>query len=505
MISPEQALIQVHYHNGSGGVSRVMQEYHSAFKRLTSKGHSYLFCSKKASFDDIDIIDADCDYAVYDSIESFENSRNILREKMLGLLDTLKHKPIVIICHNLSLGKNAALSAALADIAAMYKGWGQIRFFWLIHDLIEEGRMNLLAQVNKLNEMGIDIWGHLYPRSGFTYVTLNLRDKNLFEKCGVSAELMPNYIPPPRAVENEIVSGMAGFIREEILVSADISENSQLFFYPVRVISRKNVIEAVILTVLKHNGILILGRNGNNPKDTGFSEKLREICEENRLPVIFDIEAHVRKAGFILEDVFAACCWACDWCISTSVAEGFGYGLYEPWAYSRPVLGRAPENFIPSGEISLDHLYRHFFVPAEWIAGEYIRSRYFSHLSRLSISDSRGIGADIEKVISSDKIDFGLLDHSQQFMVLNRLLSDRSDLKAVESPLHGQMKHLSRQVISENRQRVENFYTRGFDGRFENCYFAHRETASDHPFDSSILRNFFMKPGTSRLLLVAHY
>ena len=31
-----------------------------------------------------------------------------------------------------------------------------------------------------------------------------------------------------------------------------------------------------------------------------------------------------------------------DACISTSVLEGFGYGLREPWLYGRAVLGRLP-------------------------------------------------------------------------------------------------------------------------------------------------------------------
>lgn len=502
-------MIQVHYHNGLGGVSRVINQYDQAFRRNSADGKSILFCAQRTPEHSITIYDAQCDYGHYPDVPSFENARRRLRMQMKALIDSVATHSVILICHNLSLGKNVALSAAMADIARIYYKHDNIACFWLVHDLIEEGRMHLLARVNELEKLGIDVWSYLYPRHGMVYVCLNKRDQQLFATCGIESTLLPNYIPPRKQVAPGVIRRFYDYLQREVPMSGSAAKRP-IFFYPVRLISRKNVIEAIILAVVKHAGILILGGKGHAPEDVCFSEKLRNFCHGCGLDVIFDIESRAENAGFDRQDIFPACYMCSDWCLTTSVAEGFGFGLYEPWVYGTALVGRAPEGFESSGGVMLSHLYRSFDIPAEWVSEEKLQKSYRRHLQALiNVHGSGSQGAFTELIhslLEGGKIDFGLLDHQQQFSILSRLVSQELDLEALASPLYSQIESFSadESLIVRNSNRIDEAFTKQFDRRFKQCYMSDSRLVREISADLSGLRRHFIRPQTSRLLLVAH-
>ncbi|MFP4416446.1 MAG: hypothetical protein ACLFSB_04165 [Chitinispirillaceae bacterium] len=505
MIRMPQTLIQIHYHNGLGGVTRVVRQYEQAFKRISRTGHSLFFSADRNGRNDTSVAGAECDYACYENPESFEAVRHRIYRKLQNLIKTCTARPVLIICHNLSLGKNVALSAAVADVAGKYQHSDEIIFYWVIHDLVEEGRMDLLERVNRLEDMGAKPWNHLYPCKGVQYVVLNRRDEYLLKKCMIGVKVLPNHIPSPRKIHSGVIEKTEQIIRRACPTSRSSSDRP-IFFYPVRVISRKNVIEAIILAVLKQSGILVLGGEGSSPGDISFSEKLRNFCRVHGLDVIFDIQSRAQIAGVDQEDVFPACYSCCDWCLTTSIAEGFGYSLYEPWAYGTPVIGRAPEGFHCSGKIVLHYLYRSFEIPITWISIDRLFALYDKHLKPFGSDRKQAIGRAKEALEKKGSVDFGLLDHMQQFSILERLVMNLDEAKQLESPLHRQMEWIRSRIhiISDNRSKIETYFTTGFDKRFKRCYMnGHVDKNNTIFYDLSPLRSHFMKPHSSRILLAA--
>jgi len=135
-----KTFIQIHYHNRAGGVARVMERYSEVFNRTSRSNDikSFVICNNylkiiPSHFKVISI--TECDYHRFRT----ENAFSLLQQKLFRkLLDLLSNKdlpkPICVVAHNLSLGKNAALSAAFSDLVDLFKSDNEVRFYSVIHD-----------------------------------------------------------------------------------------------------------------------------------------------------------------------------------------------------------------------------------------------------------------------------------------------------------------------------------------------------------------------------------
>ena len=114
---------------------------------------------------------------------------------------------------------------------------------------------------------------------------------------------------------------------------------------------------------------------------------------------------------------FMSLCGLADGCISTSVIEGFGYALYEPWLYGRGVIGRMPEGFSAAGGIRVPQLYDAMLLPAAWID---------------SNSDARRRPRRWPAgVVRDGCVDFACLDFRTQCGILCRLARQPEDLRCI--------------------------------------------------------------------------
>ena len=151
------SLVQVHYHDRLAGVNKVIGLYAKAFRNLGNGRASKNLvvcaqCKAGTDFRPAKVKDTPfCDYQTFASKSHFDRIKASLVESLDNVLKARNLKrPVCVIGHNLSIGKNCGLSAAFAEIARRYAGEkDDIRFYSVIHDFAEEGRLTCLAGYRK--------------------------------------------------------------------------------------------------------------------------------------------------------------------------------------------------------------------------------------------------------------------------------------------------------------------------------------------------------------------
>ncbi len=428
-----RSLIQIHYHDRLSGVNKVIGLYAKAFDRIAAhgRGASLVLCAKSpkphADFAPAQTVDMPLgDYRDFDSKSRFECAAAALAEsigKAIGGKSV--ETPVAIVGHNLSMGKNCALSAAFAQVARKHAGRDDaVRFYSVLHDFAEEGRSDCLAQIDKVKKW-TDIENDLFPADGsFGMITLNANNAGILERAGFPADVLHNPVEGRPADTSRLGSACAANTRPES------GGERPVILYPSRCISRKNILESILVCTFIYKADLLIGAAGTAARDRAVFETAVALCKKHRLPVTFDygkVFADKSEKGVFTDKAFDVA----DACITTSVAEGFGYGLYEPWLYGKAVFGRKYLGFEPLAGVGFPGLYDRLPVPVQWISVVELRQKYWETMQKcfgkagnipLLASRKRFDKAFTEYFINNHTVDFGALDVPAQFKILESLL-----------------------------------------------------------------------------------
>ncbi len=530
-LSLPSSLLQLHYHNRPGGVTTVMNGYARSFRRLNSPapigffGHDMNSASYPNSPASLDV--PQCDYAYFENVRSFEQTRKTLRDALTRhLLDpVLLPRPTAVVAHNLNLGRNMALSAAFADTALQMSG-DDFRFYLIVHDFVEEGRWEPLRALNEMVAGAIDVWTQLYPEKGVAWYTINRRNRTVLRSAGIPAGI----IGTPRSnagnpIDTRSERGLASrpdsaenfALHIRALANRDhgtFHEGAPMFLYPVRVISRKNVLEAVIQACVTGRGNLLLGSPGTSEPDIAMYRRLRDFCRHKNLPVLFDCG---RLRGFLPADlnVFHYLTRKSDACISTSVAEGFGYTLFEPWTLGTPVVGRRPLEFSPVAGAEFGFLYDRFAVPTDWVDLSALATKYGACLSQLHTGtpfprSREAFEKDFRsEFVRNGRIDFGVLDTETQFEVLRRCVEgepypDIGGSGSIVSQLE-EVNAVSQEggsILDRNMVRLNDYFSdERFDREFASMLSTRSASQTGSRFECRSIRSYFGTLSRIRLLL----
>jgi hypothetical protein len=534
IINPK-SLIQIHYHNRTSGVLRVIDEYASTFQRISESSitKNFLICNnvqKIRSSNIKEIISIpDCDYHKFLSKKSVTNKYEKIFQKINCFLTGHSvQRPLCIVGHNLSLGKNIALSIAFSLLASKHKKAGDINFFSVIHDLAEEGRLNILHNLLKIESLGISIWKYLYPQTNVHFIVLNKRNYTLFKNAGYSVFFLPNPLnisdkmnKSAKLGKNKIISIQNALSAVSKIDRTNFDKKKKTYFYPVRVISRKNVLEAVIMACLICKGNLIVGGYGTSRKDIRLFNEIIQHARQNNLPVILNVERiknHVNSNFFEDNTVFEYLYKFSNFCITTSLVEGFGYALYEPWIYGKNVIGRLPQGVGCSEIIDLTHLYDRLDIPISWISLGKIGNKYYFQLKRFFSGDSKFLNPEHFKnffkksYLYNNFFDFGALTLKMQFSLLNKLCltGDRLKMKVtIKNRVYdiSKFKNLQKNIsdtplLSKNRKIIKNLLgEKIFDREFKRCFFSNYSfTDISAEYNRSLLK-YFLNPNNYKIIM----
>jgi hypothetical protein len=375
----------------------------------------------------------------------------------------------LIHVHNPTLVKNRALIPALEIL----QNKGQ-RLLLQIHDFAEDGRPGVYAR-------------RPYP-ADCHYCVINSRDLEILRGAGLLPEgchLLPNMVSPLPVADGPPPS------RGQVL-------------YPVRAIRRKNIGEALLLSLyLPPAHTLGITLPPNSPADQASYQMWQRLADE-ALPMV----AFAVGVG----QPFSKLVQAAPFLITTSITEGFGFSFLEPWTAGRPVWGRrlgAICSDFESHGIDLSHLYPRLRIPLAWIDGADFAARWLAAYARAHAGfdqplapgqGERALGA----IVGEGAVDFGLLHEDHQAAVIRRLTEtpEEQTVLARRQPALGRLGALAdlEKRIDHNRRTILDHYGPDiYRRRLETLYAAVLKPVRQR-IDKTRLCRAFLKPADFSLL-----
>jgi glycosyltransferase involved in cell wall biosynthesis len=247
----------------------------------------------------------------------------------------------ILHVHNPTLGKNRSLLGMIRCMA----GEGE-RLLLHIHDFAEDGRPGNYRT------------GEPWP-ADCHYAVLNGRDYRILREAGFAEEgvhLLPNPVRPLLPVGRRD----GGEERPSSLRDASPS-GGRTFLYPVRAIRRKNIGEAVLLSLFVGGDDVGVTLEPTGSRDVESYEKWRSLVRVRGLRVRFALGVGRDYAEVLRQ---ARCM------ITTSIKEGFGFSYLEPWTAGLMLHGRRLPGICDDFEargIDLSSLYERLDVPLSLI------------------------------------------------------------------------------------------------------------------------------------------
>lgn len=320
-------------------------------------------------------------------------------------------------------------SVATAIIEAIHLKWNNGCDLVHVHNPTLKKNANFLKILNVLKERGLKLFLQIHdfaedgrPLSYFAeeeyiqnchYGVINSRDYNILLKTGLKKEGL-----------HKIYNTITPFH-----FNAEDATLKNYVLYPVRAIRRKNIGEAILLSLFfKKSAPLVITLPPNSPGDMNSYENWKTFVKENKLNVIFE-------AGLTHE--FFDLVLSSDFLITTSITEGFGFSFLEPWTAKKYLWGRKLPDICQDFEkksIRLNHLYTRLDVPMDWIDNDMLSYTWKSGIHKVcalfgATIDDISIKTAYEKATTNDVIDFGLLNEPFQKKIISTLLSVSANRK----------------------------------------------------------------------------
>ena len=335
----------------------------------------------------------------------------------------------ILHVHNGTLAKNQNYLAILKRLQE--KG---VRLFLQAHDFAEDGRPQAYFEEEYVPDCH--------------YGVVNSRDYHILRRSGLKREglhLIGNMVTPLPAQAKKPVPGGP-------------------VLYPIRAIRRKNIGEAILLSLFFPEGRpLYITLPPNSPADFPAYESWKRFAHQHGLSVVFE-------AG--LKHDFVELVHTADSLLTTSINEGFGFSFMEPWTAGKFLWGRdiegITEDFKQSG-LNLDHLYSRIRISLEWIrADRFFRS--WQHAVNRAFQGFQISPEDLplreacERLTTGGTVDFGLLDETFQQQVVQTIIGSE-ERKADMINLNPFLADCGRypnvaETINANREVVTGCYSR---------------------------------------------
>jgi glycosyltransferase involved in cell wall biosynthesis len=439
----------IHYHLKTGGVTTVIRQQTEALREncqclvLAGSLPDANFPVRTIEIPGLNYTQPD--QKPFDPVDVAESMMEAIHATFDGECD-------VVHIHNPTLAKNIHFLQILAHLQRR-----DMKLFLQIHDFAEDGRPQAY-------------FSQPYP-SNCHYGVLNGRDYAILRRAGLKTEglhIIPNMVSPVREIHPQ--TNIGGFV-----------------LYPIRAIRRKNIGEAILISLFLRRGQkLMITLPPNSPADMLSYSDWKSFVAEHDLAIEFE-------AG--LSQEFRELVAAADFLITTSITEGFGFSFLEPWMCNKLLWGRRLDHISRDfGEngIRLDHLYRKLMVPVDWIGQARFYNRWTACVQRtadvfnLPIQEI-AIKAAFEKMTAGGCVDFGLLDEGFQKQVIGRVLDDPSNGEALRQINlflnHPAQVSQKNRLIGENKQAILKHYdAESYRKRLMEIY----ETVSHQPVHQQI-------------------
>ena len=374
----------------------------------------------------------------------------------------------LIHIHNPLLAKNHHFLKILSTLEA--RG---AKLLLHVHDFAEDGRP------------GAWFADDPYPKKSH-FCVINSRDKSILIQAGADAagvHLTPNMVTPlPAAPASAFV------------------ENTAL--YPVRALRRKNIGEALLLSLFfPGREAVAITLAPNSPSDIAPYNRWKTFVHDNGLNARFEASAGRDFAALVAASAFI---------ITTSITEGFGFSFLEPWTAGKTLWGRKLPDICADFEgagLDLGHLYEAVNIPVDWIGKAVLAEKIKQAVEKSCQAFGLDPGPRANRftaLADASFIDFGRLDEAMQQQVLARLMVSKQAHEAVDALnpwLNSMGTRLDESHIEQNRNAVQaGFNSAVCAGRLLSAYRAATGGEVVHNIDKTALLDRFFCPETFSLL-----
>ena len=448
-------------------------------RAICSRGHSnrlFLLCGPRVGgltkpteqlIRDGHVVVLRCDAMEYDSLS--ESSRSLipgsafargmqLASQICHLFkeQSLTPESTVIHWHNPTLGKNVAAPAAIQYLAKQ-----QWRLLLQIHDFAEDNRpenmLQLIRATGAKSRPSLDQYLYCVAPT-IHYATLTGGDANALERIGIPRSKVSCL---PNSVQMTDTDTDVSESRRKVYSALNLNCDTRLGLYPVRGIRRKNVGELLLLSRLlpqRYHAAITLCPETEIERLSYV--RWREAASYLAPRVHFDV-------GMLDSFEFVDLLQASHCVISTSVAEGFGMAMLEPWLLRRGVMARdlpgVTSDFVESG-IHLPAQYDAMPIPGDpaWLAT--VRDEYREAFmeSWMSVPETFQPTYNQPEIVDEAAVDFALLTSERQRDTLNRMASDQGFEREVRDQCKAVLAHIDHvddpDVIDRNERIIRKTY-----------------------------------------------
>ncbi len=458
----------IHHHLRQGGVTRVIIEQASNIQ----EGAEVLLVTGEPPGSPISFPTVTVPEIAYDRDRGQFTPPQVISRRILAAIRSVwRGGADLLHFHNPLLGKNRDLIATLKTLIS-----GGKKLLLQIHDFAEDGRPGNYCREE-------------YP-ADCHYAVINTRDYGVLIRSGLKRSGL-HYLP--NAIRPLNVPKISGVKREIVL-------------YPVRAIRRKNIGEAILLSLFAPRGT----RAGITLEPTGALDvrSYRDWMSFSRgknLNVGFGLGIGREYTSVLAQ---ASCV------ITTSIKEGFGLAYLEPWIGHRMLSGRILkdicEDFIERG-LKLDHLYEKISIPVTFFDRKRFEQKWIRcyrekmSLYGRSISEADAARA-LEPLLSDGVVDFGLLSEDLQREVILQVLEKKERKREIldVNPflVNNTLFHGSEELIEYNRDIVSAEYSPKKSGEtLSEVYERVLSERVSHRIHKDALLDAFSTPEQNSLLL----
>jgi glycosyltransferase involved in cell wall biosynthesis len=345
-------LIIVHYHLRPGGVRRIIElaaphliksfdgDIDSIILAAGEAPDERWLCAFKEQMKGTPVeLFVDSSFGYLSELRSTGKSVQArLRKALARLLDGANTDHCVVWCHNPSVGRNLALSRELVKAT-------ESRSLPLVchhHDWWFDNRW---ARWPEMRRSGFRSFNEalksIFPASPkLCHATINREDLELLQNCFPhQAHWLPNLAERPEAVSPAAAKNARKWLAQQLG-----TQNAPVWLLPCRMLRRKNVAEALLLTRWLAPDAWLVTTGGVSSADEQFyATALESAAKKHGWPLKVGCLKGDETGKPSVPELLAAS----DAVILSSILEGFGLPYVEAAAAGRPLIARTLPNIAP--------------------------------------------------------------------------------------------------------------------------------------------------------------
>lgn len=255
----------------------------------------------------------------------------------------------VIWFHNPALARNILLNERLAEFVRRTG----VRLVAHHHDFWVENRWERWPEMRRagFRTLAGVAQAVFIAGAAVTHAAITTRDRSILCEPLQGVDWLPNPLAAGRTDGHE----------GRRWLSRTLGDDAPVWILPTRLLRRKNVAEAILLTRwFRPDGWFVSTGGASSPAERNYVEQIAGAAREGRWRVRFDL-CSVRRAPDALTLVAGA-----EAVLLTSIQEGFGLPFLEAAALGRPLIGRRIPNALPDLDdlgLVFPHLYDEVLIP----------------------------------------------------------------------------------------------------------------------------------------------